>query len=116
MKLIDLRKPLCIEILINGSWSKEIPDDVKICIAEDGAASATAVETGLTKIRFSYTVDSKMQDAYVYGDHWERGYGDLIWSKETRVLPWYCLYTDQETTCGYGVKVQPNALSYWKNE
>ena len=116
MKLIDLCKPFCIEMLINGSWSKEIPDDVKISIAGDGAASVTAMETGLTKIRFSYTVDSKMQDAYVYGDHWERGYGDIIWSKETRVLPWYCLYTDQETTCGYGVKVQPNALCYWKNE
>ena len=65
MKLIDLCKPFCIEILINGSWSKEIPDDVKISIAGDGAASVTAMETGLTKIRFAYTVDSKMQDAYV---------------------------------------------------
>ena len=36
MKLIDLRNPLCIEILINGSWSKEIPDDVREqLLAED---------------------------------------------------------------------------------
>ena len=34
MKLIDLCKPFCIEILINGSWSKEIPDDVKISIEQ----------------------------------------------------------------------------------
>ena len=60
MKLIDLRNPLCIEILINGSWSKEIPDDVRISIAGDGAASATERMPKLSDLRDSGSIE---QDA-----------------------------------------------------
>ncbi len=114
MKLIDLRNPKNIEVLWNKQWSAQYPQDIQIAIKDDGAVYVTATESGIAKIKFTYSATEDMQDAYVYGDTWERGYGDLKWSREKREMPWYCIFTDLQSTCGYGVKVQPNALCYWE--
>ena len=51
----------------------------------------------------------------VLGDQWERSYGDLEWRgiSPSRVMPWYCLAFDGQTTFGFGVKVRPNAFAHW---
>ena len=50
-------------------------------------------------------------------DHWERSYGDLEWRalRPDRVMPWYFLQNAPDgRTHGYGVKVRPAALCYWR--
>lgn len=116
MELIELKSPSVTEVLCKENWVGEIPADVRIQIGADGAVSVTAKETGLTKIRFCYPASQKMRESYVYGDTWERAYGDLEWSRKKRIMPWYCLFTDLSETCGYGVKVLPNAFCYWEYE
>lgn len=114
MELIKLTSPAAIEILCNGMWTKEMPGDVYVEIGTDGDVTVTAEETGLNKIRFTYHAPEQMRRAYIYGDAWERAYGELTWSQNKRIMPWYCMFTDLNVTCGYGVKVQPNALCFWE--
>lgn len=50
-------------------------------------------------------------------DHWERSYGDLEWRalRPDRVMPWYFLrHGPDGRTHGYGVKVRPSAMCYWR--
>ena len=114
MELMNLVSPLEIEIACVDGWSKEIPADVEIKIDAYGEVSVSATETGLTKIRFTYQAPEELRDAYVYGDAFERGYGNLEWSRKKRTMYWYCMFTDKIETCGYGVKTQPNALCFWE--
>lgn len=51
------------------------------------------------------------------GDHWERSYGDLEWRglRAERVMPWYFLqHAPDGRTHGYGVKVRPAAMCFWR--
>jgi len=52
----------------------------------------------------------------IFGDAWERGYGDLEWRAVVpeRPLPWYFLATDSTRTLGVGVMTGPNALCFWQ--
>lgn len=52
----------------------------------------------------------------ILGDHWERNYGDAEWRGiiPERIMPWYFLISDGETTHGYGVKTGPNAMCFWQ--
>ena len=55
------------------------------------------------------------ENALVYGDAFERGYGDLQWKKDRRdTLRWYFVAADGNDTYGFGVKTQPNALCSWQ--
>ncbi|MBQ7839353.1 MAG: alpha-galactosidase [Lachnospiraceae bacterium] len=114
MELIGILSPEVIELEVEGTWTAQIPRDVQIEMAANGEASVTAQKTGLTRIRFTYHAPEELREVYVYGDAWERGYGDLEWSRKKRVMPWYCMFSDRKETCGYGVKVQPNALCFWE--
>lgn len=48
----------------------------------------------------------------VFGDRWERSYGDLMWSgiDPERFMPWYFLVTNGKSTTGLGVMVRPNSF------
>jgi alpha-galactosidase len=52
----------------------------------------------------------------VFGDAWERGYGDLEWRgwAPDRVMPWYFATYDGNTTNAYGVRTAGNALCFWQ--
>ena len=49
------------------------------------------------------------QSALVLGDKWERSYGDLEWRHPDceSFYPWYILISEDDNTCGVGVKVRP---------
>ena len=52
----------------------------------------------------------------IFGDAWERGYGDLEWRGwvPDRVMPHYFATHDGTVTHGYGVRTSPNALCFWQ--
>ncbi|RED64872.1 glycoside hydrolase family 36 protein [Cohnella lupini] len=52
----------------------------------------------------------------VYGDHWERGYGDLEWRQMVpeRVMPWYAIIHDGAHSFGFGVKTGGRSFSHWR--
>ncbi len=103
------------------SFSKESVhiDDITISMIkqeDDLAVSVTAEQTPISWImlRFPCTMPAESR---IYGDAWERGYGDLCWNGivPERHMPWYFLaYQPQERIlAGYGVKVQPGAMCVW---
>lgn len=49
-------------------------------------------------------------------DDWERAYGTLGFHGmlPNRIMPWYFLVVTDDATCGYGVKVRPNAMCFWQ--
>lgn len=55
----------------------------------------------------------------VFGDIWERGYGNLHWDSivPERAMPWYCFATNAGSGCGhtsaFGVRVRPASLCFW---
>ena len=118
MELIRLTEPVKIELLREGRWTESWSKDILLEIKENGEIYVSAEESELSKIRFQYKLPEDMQNTYLYGDAWERGYGNLKWSRNNngRIMPWYCLMTDLKTVCGYGVKVLPNALCFWTCE
>ena len=52
----------------------------------------------------------------ILNDQWERSYGDLEWRGMLgeRVLPWYFLAFDGESTHGYGVATGANVFAFWQ--
>ncbi len=50
------------------------------------------------------------------GDAWERSYGDLGWRgmDPERILPWYLLASQGDSTIGVGVKTGAGAFCYWQ--
>ncbi|MFC5404062.1 hypothetical protein [Cohnella soli] len=52
----------------------------------------------------------------LYGDHWERAYGDLEWRGivPDRIMPWYFLVHDGQRTFGIGVKTGTSSLCHWE--
>ncbi len=74
----------------------------------------TPVENPLRlHIRWEISLDSKLR---FLGDAWERSYGDLAFQhmEPDRILPWYVVGTDGETSSAFGVKTAPAALCYWQ--
>ena len=107
-------------------------DDVKgeICVAngENLCVSLSAKETAVKylKLRWNFTEEEKRTDLIkVYGDVWERSYGDIEWRGivPDRYMPWVCAVSngsDQaEDTSGrftecFGVKTCPAAMCFWQ--
>ena len=112
--MICLTKPEKIEFLRENVWTAESAADVKLEIKDSGEVYVTAKESGLSWIRFSYSVPEDLKDCYIYADAWGRAGGELNWSKEKRVMPWYCLFTDLQTTWGFGVKTRPDSFCSWR--
>lgn len=77
-------------------------------------------------LRWNFTELEKRDDNIkIFGDVWERGYGDLEWRGivPDRMMPWVCAVSngsDQNRNfCGrytecFGVKTQPNAMCMWQ--
>ena len=79
----------------------------------------TAKETPLNFIKLKWNRPIP-ENAKVYGDTWERGYGDLEWTdiskrqEKDAFMPWYFFLNAGNKTTGIGVMVRPAALCYWK--
>ena len=65
-------------------------------------------------IRISWE-NSVTEPEKVFGDAWERGYGDLAWKNvdKNAIFPWYCAQIKNGTVYTYGVRTQPNAMCWW---
>ncbi len=90
-------------------------------------AEISATETPLYMVVFQWDLTANEQiseNVKVYGDAWERGYGDLEWCPidSQRMMPWFFMvsngsdlnrnYFGRKTDC-FGVKVRPGALCSW---
>lgn len=74
------------------------------------SAPGTAVKQ--IRLRWRGRIDDSSR---VFGDAWERGYGDLEWRGlvPDRVMPWYTLVKVGAATHAYGVRTGPRAFCYW---
>jgi alpha-galactosidase len=107
-------------------------DDVKgaVCTTsgETLCISLFAKETAIKylRLRWNFTEGEKRNDLVkVYGDVWERSYGDIEWRGivPERYMPWVCAVSngsDQDpnvsgrfTEC-FGVKTCPAAMCFWQ--
>lgn len=108
--------PTLITAVSNG---KDISGDalaelgISITVDGDGKIflSSPDTEVSFVKLTFPRTFS---EDALIYGDAFERGYGDLRWENDRRdPLRWYMIATDGGKHLGCGVKTLPNALCTW---
>lgn len=96
---------------------------------ENGALKlmVTAQESPLKyiRLRWNFQEGEKREQVRVYGDAYERGYGDLHWGgiDPERVMPWYMLVSngsdldkDLSGRCteGFGVKTMCSAMVTWQ--
>lgn len=78
------------------------------------------------KLRWNFSENEKRnEDVKVYGDVWERSYGDIEWRgiEPWRTMPWVCAASNGSdlnedvsgrcTSC-FGVKVRPHAMCFWQ--
>ncbi len=107
-----------------------------VVLAEDGGTwKSGSIEVAATVREGALAVDLSAPEAAVkyviarwntappaawkyLGDAWERSYGELEWQPldPVRVMPWYFLASDGQTTHGYGVMTQPAAMCGWMAE
>jgi alpha-galactosidase len=78
------------------------------------AIDVEAPKTPLKQIVIEWNIPAPAQGRF-FGDHWERGYGDLEWKTldSERVMPWYFMAFDGQKTSGFGVKTACHSMSYW---
>jgi alpha-galactosidase len=98
----------------NGRWDGpgvqvrtiHTPDAIRV---ELTASSAHVKRIGL---RWRERLDSTRA---LFGDAWERGYGDLAWRgfEPDRVMPWYAATWDGTHTHAYGVRTGASAFCLW---
>ena len=83
--------------------------------SEDQIGVFISSEKPLRYVRITWDMPELAKDAYVLGDAFERGYGDLFWGKpEGRKLFWYAAFSDKVKTFAYGVKTGCSAICYWE--
>lgn len=108
-----------IELQPNGSGKWQSPG-IEVEISEEGQAIGFSLESSsepIQSIKLRWNGNfRKSGRLMILGDHWERAYGDLEWRGivPERVMPWYFMTYDGDTTRGYGVKTGANALVYWQ--
>lgn len=87
------------------------------CTRDDGALriaiAAPHVEVKRIKLIWRHGIQGRIS---VYGDHWERGYGDLEWRGivPERIMPWYAMIHDGDETVGIGVRTGGNSFCHWQ--
>ena len=81
---------------------------------EEGKVSVTA-DLPLSRVYLRWAAPAPA-GAKILGDAWERAYGDLQWMgiQPERIMPWYMLVSDGETTHGYGVQTGCSSLCSWR--
>ena len=87
----------------------------------------TADKTSLfhVRLRWNFASDELRHNVRVFGDTWERAYGDLEWRGviPQRFMPWYMLVSDGSDsdpdpsgrlTEAFGIDTQPSAICAWQ--
>ena len=91
--------------------------DVVLHFSEELAFTIYAEHSSLSTVRIFWRHHFP-KNAILYGDAFERGYGDLKWKRieQTTKSYWYfILYNGKDEFC-LGVKTRPNALCFWTVE
>lgn len=105
-------------IVMDKGISEIQVEDISVEIKEEGEHQdifLTANETPIRTIKFRW--NRKMpRNVKIFGDVWERGYGDLEWRgmSANRFFPWYFLMSGADKKLGFGVKVRPSAMCFWQ--
>ncbi len=128
---MKIRIPDVITVL---DAEKNVICDERICVSTNmdnkneglSAYVSSTLPIGFVVFAWKLTDAEKLADNLkVFGDAWERGYGDLEWREvdSTRMMPWFFMvssgsdsvreYTGRKTSC-FGVKVRPSAFCSWR--
>lgn len=104
-------------IKLTGSGGAFTHQDVKVDLNANGNAQSVYVQSPtneLQAVRFKWKYQTAKYTK-IYGDHWERSYGDLAWKTQEANTknPWYVLLFDGKQTACFGVKTGANSLCYW---
>ena len=90
--------------------------EVELQLREGGGLQVriTAMESPIRFVAIRWRREIA-ESSRVLLDAWERTYGDVGWKSmdPAKLLPWYFLLHDGETTWCYGVKVRPAAFAAW---
>ncbi len=87
---------------------------ITVSVADNGEIYIESKDKSVSFVRIAFNRTFSC-DALIYGDAFERGYGDLAWKKDRRdILRWYYIANDNGKFSAGGVKTQPNALCSWK--
>lgn len=105
-------------------------DDAEVSFARVGEALRVSVKADRTpvfylRLRWNFTESERRHGIRVFGDTWERTYGELEWRGivPQRFMPWYMLVSDGDDlesdasgrlTEGFGVGVRPGAFCAWQ--
>lgn len=77
------------------------------------------------RLRWNFADAEKREGVRVYGDEWERAYGNMAWQgiRPERCMPWVCAVSNGSDRCAdtagrytecFGVMTQPNAFCLWQ--
>lgn len=92
--------------------------DIKVEVKASNNGQAVFVQAPISElqaIRFKWKYQNTAYSK-VFGDHWERSYGDLAWKTPEAFIknPWYVLLHDDKQTAYFGVKTGANTICYWE--
>ena len=122
MKELDWLHPAAVQMETENGWEELsfhqgewTHGDVQLHLNGDGpevrlSAEKTALKTILIRWKAELLPDTR-----IFGDAWERAYGDLCWQciHDGKAIPWYGLLRDPQGLYGIGVATGPDAFDTW---
>ncbi|MCH4031583.1 MAG: alpha-galactosidase [Lachnospiraceae bacterium] len=92
---------------------------VRLVQEKDGGVTVRVqASCPLSAVRLRWNCEDLIRGKKIFGDAWERGYGDMEWGgvSAARILPWYFLILSEKEkkVLGIGVKVRPSAFCFWQ--
>ena len=112
MKAFELSKPSRCAILSGGRWLNpdDFPGDVTLGFEGD-ALMLSADNSPVEAIRLEWET-GLLPGAKIFGDAFERGYGDMGWRgiEPERCLPWYTAVDEGGQMSFVGVMTGANAM------
>lgn len=104
--LNDFRKNIICESAVDDTVIETVVDGDTL----DLYVTATNDKVKFIELEWNFENDNGI---YVFGDAWERSYGELEFRKLSdngRCMPWYFIATNKTECFCFGVKTQPNAF------
>lgn len=128
MKDINFYRPELIQLELESGWCRMERQNEGWHYSKNGATVEVVLqksERGVKVFLSSQKLPVKAvalhwatefeEDILIYGDAWERGYGDLQWQPicPERNMPWYILIDESAKVSGIGVTTAPKAMISW---
>ncbi len=92
--------------------------DIRLSLKKNGNAIGVYVQSpshSLGAVRLKWNAGAAKSSGKVYGDSWERTYGDAGWKTPDSTVknPWYVLLHDSNDTACFGVKTGCSTICWW---